>query len=534
MRADKDVDLSFFDTFERFFLFLRRAETVDDTDAHAEFFTPRRECLIMLLCQHGRRYEDGDLFSADDCLERGADGDFRFAEADITAQKSIHRLRFFHIALDLLDGAPLVDRFFIRERIFKLSLPRRIFVERDALFDLTFGIERDKLLGDIDDCLACARFGTDPVGTAHARQLGRVAFVADIFLERGDLIRRHIQLIIACVTDMEIVFGDTCHRYRFDTDIFTDTVAVMYDIIADVDLAENGDAFAFRRLKAGTFFLLTEDIAFRYDDELSRRDFEPLRQRTEKDEHFILLPRIASVGKHRADACFMERAHDAARFVLIRNEKCCLPAVCKPVAHIVVEKVYLLVIRGDTARGDADKCIEAVCPFLHHQRQIERCVFFRFGEPLVPSQKTFLLFIAFVAQFLKLLGKARRFVDNKIRIISQIRKERVDRCTRDDCTPNDLDFFDRSQRALRFTVEHTDRIYLIVKKFDTVRVLPMCRIHINDTAAHAELACAFDTRAVLIACFDEQFGELLALDDIAFTNDEPTVGEGLAREHLLR
>ena len=44
----------------------------------------------MLLRQHGRRREHGDLFAVHHRFERGANRDFGFAETDIAANQSIH------------------------------------------------------------------------------------------------------------------------------------------------------------------------------------------------------------------------------------------------------------------------------------------------------------------------------------------------------------------------------------------------------------------------------------------------------------
>ena len=68
----------------------------------------------MLLRQHGRRHEHGDLFAVHHGLERGANGDFGLAEADVAADQPVHRLRSFHVGFGFLNGAPLVGRFLVR------------------------------------------------------------------------------------------------------------------------------------------------------------------------------------------------------------------------------------------------------------------------------------------------------------------------------------------------------------------------------------------------------------------------------------
>lgn len=51
----------------------------------------------MLLDQKRGRGEYGDLFAAHHRHKRGAQGDFGFAETDIAAHKSVHRLRLRQI-----------------------------------------------------------------------------------------------------------------------------------------------------------------------------------------------------------------------------------------------------------------------------------------------------------------------------------------------------------------------------------------------------------------------------------------------------
>ena len=55
------------------------------------------ENVEMLLREHGRRHEHGDLFAVHHGLERRADGDFGFAEADVAANQAVHRLGSFHV-----------------------------------------------------------------------------------------------------------------------------------------------------------------------------------------------------------------------------------------------------------------------------------------------------------------------------------------------------------------------------------------------------------------------------------------------------
>ncbi len=53
-------------------------------------------------------------FATHDGLERGADGDFRFAKADIAADQAIHRLGAFHVGFCFGNRADLIGSFLRR------------------------------------------------------------------------------------------------------------------------------------------------------------------------------------------------------------------------------------------------------------------------------------------------------------------------------------------------------------------------------------------------------------------------------------
>src|SRR5262252_5786076 len=74
-----------------------------------------QKSLIVLLRQQGRRNEYDDLRAGLNGDECGAQGHFRFAEADIAADDSIHRFVVLEIARDLFDRLRLVRRFFKRK-----------------------------------------------------------------------------------------------------------------------------------------------------------------------------------------------------------------------------------------------------------------------------------------------------------------------------------------------------------------------------------------------------------------------------------
>ena len=77
------------------------AEAFDDERILGE---PLAERAKMLLGEHGRRHQHGDLLAVVDRLERGPDRQFGLAVADVAADQAIHGPGALHVALDLGRG----------------------------------------------------------------------------------------------------------------------------------------------------------------------------------------------------------------------------------------------------------------------------------------------------------------------------------------------------------------------------------------------------------------------------------------------
>ena len=91
MRADDDIDAPVAQALERLALLGRRAKAGEHLDGDRVVRHALAEVVVVLLREHGGRHEDGDLLAAHHRLERGADRDLGFAEADVAADEPIHR-----------------------------------------------------------------------------------------------------------------------------------------------------------------------------------------------------------------------------------------------------------------------------------------------------------------------------------------------------------------------------------------------------------------------------------------------------------
>ena len=103
----------------------------------------------MLLRQHGSRYQHGYLTSIHDRLESRAYRHLRFAIADIPADQSVHGPGLLHIDFNVLLRLKLVGRLDVGESGFHLLLPEAIAGKGITRHDLSGGVERQQLTGQL-------------------------------------------------------------------------------------------------------------------------------------------------------------------------------------------------------------------------------------------------------------------------------------------------------------------------------------------------------------------------------------------------
>ena len=125
----------------------------------------------MLPREYGGGNEHRHLLAVHNRFKCGADSHLRFAEAHISAEKSVHGTRHFHIVFDFVNAAKLVVGFFIWEPVLKVALPVGIRAEGEAFRMHTLGIKGDKLLCHILDCGANPAAGALPFGGVELVEL---------------------------------------------------------------------------------------------------------------------------------------------------------------------------------------------------------------------------------------------------------------------------------------------------------------------------------------------------------------------------
>ncbi len=189
--ADDEVHRAVLQSAQGFTDFGGGAEAVEQVDLDRVVGHPFAEGSPMLLRQHGRGHEDGDLLAAGDRLERGADGDLGFSKSDVAADQPVHRAGGFEVVLGFLDRAALVGGFREMEGSLEFPHPARIRRVGEALLGLALGLHAEQLRGVVEDGFLRRLAGIFPCRAAELVEFRRLAAEADVFPDEVRLFQRH-------------------------------------------------------------------------------------------------------------------------------------------------------------------------------------------------------------------------------------------------------------------------------------------------------------------------------------------------------
>ena len=237
--AHHDVHGAVLQAAQRLFLLLGGAVAGQQADADGEGLHPGQRRVEVLPRQNRGRGQNGALLAAHHAFEGGAQRNLRFAKADIAAEQAVHRPRLLHVVLDLGRAGQLVGGLLVGKALLKITLPGVIVGESIAVRLLAAGIQLDQLLGHLLGGGLDLFAGLGPIGAAKVAQFDIVAVarcrIAGQQIQLGD---RHIQHIFFVILDAQVVLLHTLHGHTLDARIPADAVALVYDQIADGDLAQ--------------------------------------------------------------------------------------------------------------------------------------------------------------------------------------------------------------------------------------------------------------------------------------------------------
>ena len=147
----------------------------------------------------------------------------------------------------------------------RLHAPRRIQVDQVLRHD------RDRCL-----CLGLGRF---PFPAGQLIDARRTAVRTDIFLHDIHLLHRHIQHIVACIFDLDIVLLFALHRKLLDADELADAVILMHDKITLAHVRKGLELLSFVLVFfLADFFVRLEDVRLTDVADLFCRQIDTRRQ----------------------------------------------------------------------------------------------------------------------------------------------------------------------------------------------------------------------------------------------------------------
>lgn len=141
--ADDHVHRAVFQAFDGRVDLLGGLEAAHGGHIHRESFKAVGEGFLMLLNEQSGGHEHRHLLAVLYGFECGTYGDFGFAEAHITADKTVHGHGLFHVGLDFVNSGELVGGFLIGEGVFQFFLPRGVWAECKAFGALAGGVQLD-------------------------------------------------------------------------------------------------------------------------------------------------------------------------------------------------------------------------------------------------------------------------------------------------------------------------------------------------------------------------------------------------------
>ncbi len=194
----------------------------------------------MLLYQYCSRCQQSSLLAIHNAFEDGPKTDLRLAEADITAEQTLHNPRLFHVRFNLSYHPLLVFRFFIGKSGLKILLPDRIRRKSMALDLSPGGIERYQISCQLSNRLASFCLLALPLRATQLRQPGLLLIRTDVFAYLIQCLNRNIQITIG-IEQMQIISLTAGGPDLLQILIASDTVILMYHQLTRLQIREEID-----------------------------------------------------------------------------------------------------------------------------------------------------------------------------------------------------------------------------------------------------------------------------------------------------
>ena len=279
VRADDDVHRLAGQSLQRLALLGRRRQPGQAADREGKLREPGGERPPVLLGEHGRRHEHRHLRPRLHCLEGGPHGELGLAEADVTAQQSVHRPRPLQVAPDRLHGRELIGRLREGKGLLELTLPGRVDGKGDARTALPRGLETDHVGGHVGHRPLHGVLLLRPQRAADLGELGGELPAADVFLHQLDARGGDVDPRIFGELDLQELLGAAMLLQEPEAAVAADAVGDVDHVVPLVQVEERvdrpGEPLPHR---PGDAVVAVEKLGARYDHDLFRHEPEAPRE----------------------------------------------------------------------------------------------------------------------------------------------------------------------------------------------------------------------------------------------------------------
>ena len=238
MGAYQYVDFPCLQVFENLAHLLGFLGAAQELDADGEVLQPVGEGVVMLHGQHGGGHQYGRLLVIGGSLERGADGDFGFAEPHIAAHQPVHGSGRLHIAFDGGNGLDLIGCVFESERSLEFLLHVGVGREGETCLLAARGIKPDQVARHVLHLGLGAFLQPLPGARSKLADLGRGTFLSAVFRQLMQRVYRHKHHVAALEIEFNHFLRTSVGVGLDQTTEFGDAMVDMHYVIADFDLVQ--------------------------------------------------------------------------------------------------------------------------------------------------------------------------------------------------------------------------------------------------------------------------------------------------------
>ena len=476
-----------------------------------------REGVEVLLGQHRRGDEDGDLAPVGDHLERGAQSHLGLAVAHVPRHEPVHGPGVLHVRPHVLDGAHLIGRLLEPEGRIELTLPRRVGWEGVALGHRAGGIEPEQLLGHLAQRRPHRLLHALPGPAAQPVEPGGALGGAHVLGDQVQPIHRQIEPPALGVLEQEEVGVASVHRHGPEPVVAADPVGLVDHQVAGREVREGRDGRApLEQRPAQPAAAGAEDLLLGEDDEPEGRELEPGRAVPDENPQPLGAPE-PGLGPGRKPV-LRKDLPQALGLRLVGDHETHGKALAAPALELGGESLELAVESADGARPHGDAL--AAGSRLGDQRQV---------EPLEGRERP-----GERHGGRRVVGRRLeqpRVHENGKRVERQVRRERGLLAAAPEREHRQV--LDLLDGALGRRVEEAEGLHVVAEELDTHGMLPGGREDVHDPPAQAPLPDVHHGLDALVSPRREPIEQHLALDRLA-EGETQRLGPELSRRGQRR